>query len=290
MQAFEFCKYQGLGNDFVIVDLRDYKPEEYIWLQKKDIISAICNRNFGVGADGIVACLNPERGGDIRMRIFNSNGTEAEMCGNGIRCLVSYINDNDRIKQVSNINVETKSGIILAYNSKDDIVTVNMGNPYLNHEDIPTTIDEGINRLPTASITIDEHLFNFAAVGMGNPHMVIPVKDLNTVKLKEWGPILENNTYFPASTNVHFVRVINQEEIEMLVWERGSGQTLACGTGACATLVACYLLGITKNKARVNLPGGILNIEWPDSDGPVYMSGPATKVYDGKIDFSNFNV
>ncbi len=244
------------------------------------IIKAVCDRKFGIGADGIILVLNPSAGADVRMQIFNSDGTEAEMCGNGIRCLVKFLLDNSEVA-FRELKVETLAGQMFTEVEKSGDINVDMGAPSFDPPAIPTTLTIGQSGMPEGIIQIDNNRFKVYSLGMGNPHMITYVDDFKFVELKRWGPLLEKNNYFPAYTNVHFVKVISDTQIEVLVWERGCGATLACGTGACACLVTSSLLNLTKDSSQVKLPGGILHISWPKKTGSVKMIGPAKFVFSG---------
>tara|TARA_Y100001968_G_scaffold21183_1_gene16744 strand:+ start:925 stop:1734 length:810 start_codon:yes stop_codon:yes gene_type:complete len=249
-------------------------------------IKKLCDRNFGVGADGLIIAEPSTNGADIKMRIFNSDGSEPEMCGNGIRCFIKYILTNSIVKKKKFINVQTLAGNILAMNDNNSKVKVNMGKPMLEPEDIPTTLTLGNNGIPEGNILISNKNIRVYAIGMGNPHMITYVKDFNDLPLNEFGSLLENNKYSPSKTNVHFVKVINKSKIEVMVWERGAGPTLACGTGACACLVVSKLLNKTSHNVEVLLPGGTLEIEW-DNDNVIYMTGEAKYVFTGEIEINN---
>ena len=277
-----FSKYQGLGNDFLLVDARmlgevghsDPNPEG---------IRQICDRRFGVGADGLILALPPREGGEVRMRIFNADGTEPEMCGNGIRCLARFLADRDGDGPGRRWSIETLAGTMVPELQGDGSVRVDMGPPFLSPESVPTTLAMGPAGLPQGDLTVAGRTLAVAAAGMGNPHVVIPVADVDAVDLEALGPLLEHHGVFPARTNVHFVQVLAPDHLRMRVWERGAGPTLACGTGACATLVACHRLGLAERKARVDLPGGALDIEWDGANGPVFMTGPAQAVFHGSL-------
>ncbi len=279
-----FSKYHGLGNDFIIFDARDNNLD-YLFTENKDnFIEHLCNRNFGIGADGIILILESKNKCFVKMRIFNSDGSEPEMCGNGIRCLIAYLNDNNEIKDKSEIQIETKAGLILTSISGNNNIKVNMGEPILSPEDIPTKLLMNNLTVPNGKITINDQILNVYAASMGNPHMIVFVDKIENIPFEEWGSCLEKHNTFPNDTNVHFVELIDKSNIKIRVWERGCGPTLACGTGACACLVVTSKLGKTLNNANIYLPGGKLEIEWPNQTGPVFMQGPALKVFSGDID------
>jgi len=282
-----FSKYQGLGNDFLLIDARtlgELGSEEH----NPEAILQICDRRFGVGADGLILALPPRQGGELRMRIFNADGSEPEMCGNGIRCLARFLADRDGDAPGRRWLIETLAGTIVPELQADGSVRVDMGPPFLSPETVPTTLAVGPAGLPQGVLMVAGQTLAVAAAGMGNPHVVIPVADLDAVDLETLGPLLEQHDAFPARTNVHFVQVLSPNHLRMRVWERGAGPTLACGTGACATLVACHLLGLAERRARLDLPGGALEIEWDGASGPVWMTGPAEAVFHGQLAHGQF--
>jgi len=258
-----FIKYHGLGNDFILIDSRKEKLDG---LTLKDLAIQMCDRHFGIGADGLLIVW-PSQKAHYRMQVLNPDGSEAEMCGNGIRCFAKYVYETDQLKEEV-ISVETLAGTILPAvileEGKVIGVEVDMGEPK----------DEG---------EVSLQGFKFKKISMGNPHAVALVDDLTAVDLPVIGPKIENDPQFPNRTNVEFVKVLNDKEIEVMVWERGAGETLACGTGACAALVASHLAKKTGRRAVVQLPGGNLDVEWTE-DNHVLMRGPAEKVFEG--DFS----
>ena len=277
-----FSKYQGLGNDFLILEGRQGQLSVGISEPDPEWVRRICDRRFGVGGDGLILALPPQADGDLRMRIFNADGTEAEMCGNGIRCLARYLADTDGEAPGCRWAIETPAGMIRPELMADGQLQVDMGAPFLEPTSIPTML-EFVDGLPRGSLEIDGIPLNVASVGMGNPHVVVPVDDLSRIPFEEWGAALEVHPVFPAKTNVHFLKVHSRDRLEIRVWERGAGPTLACGTGACATLVAAVLLDLADEQAEVILPGGPLLISWPGSTGSVLMIGPAEAVFDGVI-------
>ena len=243
----------------------------------------LCDRRFGIGGDGLILALPPQHGEELRMRIFNADGSEAEMCGNGIRCLARFLADSDGDQPGRTWRTETMAGVIVPELCEDGQIRVDMGQPFLESDQVPTTLSKGRSGLPQGEIELQGSTLQLAAVGMGNPHVVVPVQDLKSIPFDAWGSALEVNPLFPAKTNVHFLEVIDQHTLEIRVWERGAGPTLACGTGACATLVAATLLGLSESEATVILPGGPLEISWPDPKGSVFMTGPAVAVFDGVL-------
>ena len=283
----KFTKYHGLGNDFIIIDSRGNNINNLLVENKNNLINQICDRNFGIGADGIILILESNRKDClVRMKIFNSDGSEPEMCGNGIRCLISYLYNNNEIKNLLDIPIETKAGIISTSIDSMKHIKVNMGEPILSPEKIPTNLSPDKTNIPNGNIEINDYTLTVYAASMGNPHMISFVDNINEIPFFEWGSYLEQHPSFPNHTNVHFVELIDESNIKVKVWERGCGATLACGTGACACLVVTSKLGKTLDKVNVYLPGGKLGIEWPNQEGPVYMQGPAQEVFTGEINLS----
>jgi diaminopimelate epimerase len=273
----KFTKMHGLGNDFVVIDDRTARLSKLAQMSKK-----LCDRRFGIGADQLLL-LQRSRRADFKMRIFNADGSEVEMCGNGIRCLAKYIWDNKltaRNRNGKTLTVETPAGIIVPKRS-GDMIEVDMGEPLLDGKEIPVNIKGTVIDHP---FKLNKTGVKITCVSMGNPHTVIVVKDVRSVPLALWGPEIETNALFPERTNVEFIQAINSRNIKMRVWERGAGETMACGTGAAAAGVASVLLGLTKRKVTVHLPGGRLLIEWSAEDNHVYMTGPGEKVYEGLIE------
>ena len=279
----QFSKYQGLGNDFLLLDGRDLEDGDRAYGLDAEAVRRLCDRRFGVGGDGVILALPPRQGGELRMRIFNADGSEPEMCGNGIRCLARFLADSDGDEPGRIWQVETLAGRIVPELRADGTIRVDMGPPFLEPAAVPTTLPLGPAGLPQGELEVEGHTFTVAAAGMGNPHVVIPVEDVEAVQLERFGAALERHPAFPARTNVHFVQVLSPEHLVMRVWERGAGPTLACGTGACATLVACHRLGLCQCRARLDLPGGPLWIEWAGDGASVFMSGPAEAVFDGVV-------
>ena len=275
----EFTKMHGLGNDFVVVYGQEQLPENV-----DQLAIQVCDRYFGIGADGLVYIL-PSEQADFKMRIINSDGSEAEQCGNAIRCVSKYVYDKGLIDR-EEITIETiGAGVqkVQLYVEEGIVkkVRVDMGEPILQGLAIPTVYeaDQVVNQM----VEVDGNTYMFTAVSMGNPHCVIEVEDAKSFDYSIIGPKLEKHEAFPKKINVEFVTIYNRKHIEMRVWERGAGPTLACGTGACATLVASVLRGMTDREATVSLKGGDLYIEWNSSDNHVYMTGPATEVYQGRL-------
>lgn len=280
MSKIKFTKMNGLGNDFVILDYDEYKKTG---IEPDKLAETLCNRNFGIGADGLIIVNPNTKNADISWIFYNSDGSMAQMCGNGMRCFARYVTDNKFIDK-KEFSVETKAGIIVPKIISDNEVRVNMGQPVLEPKKIPFKGKENLNNI----YKIDDKEFTLNAVSMGNPHCIIFVdKDSKALALK-YGSYIENDKMFPEKTNVEFVEVLSRNEVVVNVWERGCGITLACGTGACATAVAGILLGKLNNKVKVNLPGGALNIEWQgslsDTKHNVYMTGRADYSFVGEIE------
>lgn len=274
---FSFSKWHGLGNDFVIVNGFKEKIEDY-----PQAAIQVCDRHMGVGADGLVLVL-PSTIADFEMRIFNSDGSEAEMCGNVTRCIARYVYENG-LTDKTNITLETKAGIIkpelIFIDGVFSTVKVDMGQPRLTRGEIPMSGKE-TEKVINEVLTVSGVEYGITCVSMGNPHCVIFVEDLLDTKLAEIGPMIETHPVFPRKTNVEFVQVLSREKVRMRVWERGAGITMACGTGACATLVAGVLNDKIDRRAIVELDGGELLIEW-GLDNHIYMSGPAVEVFRGE--------
>ena len=281
--VLQFSKYQGLGNDFLMLDCRGASSTDASYGLTSERIQRLCDRRFGVGADGVILALPPRQGGELRMRIFNADGTEPEMCGNGMRCLARFLADSDGDLPGRQWQIETLAGRIVPELLQDGSIRVDMGAPFLDPESIPTTLACGENGLAQGNLEVAGSSFAVGAAGMGNPHVVIPVDDVEAVDLERYGAAFEVHPAFPARTNVHFVQVISPTHLVMRVLERGAGPTLACGTGACATLVVAHLLGLAERCARLDLPGGPLEIDWDQASGHVFMAGPAVAVFDGVV-------
>ncbi|MBA2937938.1 diaminopimelate epimerase [Paenibacillus sp. CGMCC 1.16610] len=276
----KFTKLHGLGNDFIVI-----AGEKELPAGVDQLAIRLCNRFFGIGADGLVYILPSEKA-DFKMRIINSDGSEAEQCGNAIRCVSKYVYDH-KLTDATEITVETLgAGVqkvqLNVQEGKVATVRVDMGQPILQGLEVPTTVDEA--KVINHPIEVDGREFRFTAVSMGNPHCVIYVDDAVNFDLAVWGPKLEVHPMFPRKINVEFATVKNRAFTDMRVWERGAGPTLACGTGACATLVSSVLNGLTDRQATVSLKGGDLFIEWNEEDNHVYMTGPAEEVYQGTLD------
>ncbi|NEP45801.1 MAG: diaminopimelate epimerase [Okeania sp. SIO2H7] len=276
--TIKFTKYHGLGNDFILIDNRH--QSEPILTNKQAI--ELCDRHFGIGADGIIFALPTKvKGADYTMRIFNSDGSEPEMCGNGIRCLAKFIADLDSHKKTE-YRIHTLGGLMIPKLQPDGKVKVDMGTPKLLASQIPTTLATGDSKVVEKPLEIEGKVWPVTCVSMGNPHCITFVEDVASIPLETLGPKFEHHSVFPERTNTEFIQVIKPDYLKMLVWERGAGATLACGTGACAVVVAGVLTGKCDRLVTVKLPGGLLAIEWSISDQKVYMSGPAEKVFVGE--------
>jgi len=280
MNLIRFTKMEGIGNDYVYIDA----TKDNIKLTPEQIIK-ISDRNFGVGSDGVIFIRSSDKA-DFMMDMYNSDGTSSEMCGNGVRCVGKFIYDKN-LTSKKNPKVETGKGVLeldLETDSSNKVtyVTVDMGEPILVPEKVPVKI-AGTDPVIEKELTVEGSDLKFTAVSMGNPHAVIFVDDNKKFPVREIGPLIENNPLFPRRTNVEFITVLGQDHLHQRTWERGAGETLACGTGACATAVAAHLTGRAGRKVRIDLLGGTLFIEWRTSDNHVIMKGPAVTVFEGEI-------
>ena len=287
--SIRFAKYQGLGNDFILVDNRH--SQEPVLTAEQSV--RLCDRNFGIGGDGVIFALPAVGQTDFAMRIFNSDGSEPEMCGNGIRCLARFVADIDSAPRSIQYKVHTLAGLIQPALEADGQVCVDMGPPVLPGPEVPTTLPPSPSRSDGAVVAqpleVGGKTWLMTCVSMGNPHAIMYSTadgqgiDVDNLDLAAIGPLFERHSVFPARTNTEFVTIVNRSHVKMVVWERGAGRTLACGTGACATVVAGVLEGRIDRKCRVDLPGGPLMIEWREGDGRVYMTGPAERVFAGDL-------
>ena len=274
-----FTKMQGAGNDYVYVNCF----EETV-ANPQQLAIQVSDRNFGIGSDGLILIM-PSDNADVRMRMFNSDGSESEMCGNGIRCVAKYAFDHGLVSKTE-ISVETGAGILTlrlvpGSDGKIEKVRVNMGPPRLSRSEIPMT--GGVSEQVVAEqLTILDRTFSITCASMGNPHCVIFVEDVANFPVSTYGPLIENHELFPRRTNVEFVQIISRTEVRQRTWERGAGETLACGTGSSAVTAACVLNGLTEKKILNHLSGGDLEMEWAE-DGCIYMTGPAVEVFSGEI-------
>ncbi len=277
-----FTKMTGLGNDYIYVDCTDGTKLKNI----PEMAKKLSDRHFGIGADGLILIDKPDnKQSDFKMRIFNSDGSEAEMCGNGIRCVAKYIHDHN-LSTNDKIAIDTLAGIKKVKILENDEgvcneAIVDMGEPIFQDKNIPYNVYEPFNK--DLDINVEGEKMRFTVVSMGNPHAVTFVEDLDDLQIEMCGPVIESNPIFPNRTNVEFVQIIDKNNIRVRVWERGVGETFACGTGACAAVVASGLNGYTDEIVNVSLPGGKLKIEW-GKDNHIYMQGPATTVFEGKLE------
>lgn len=274
----DFTKMHGCGNDYIYVNGFELDFEKAI---KVKLAKTLSDRHFGIGADGLIF-INPSSVADFEMEMYNADGSRAEMCGNGIRCVAKYVYDRKMvnkeefvIESMGNrkiINVSVKDGLV-------ETVRVDMGAPILKPELIPVvSIDETFIDNP---VNIDGKTYKMTCVSMGNPHAVIFHNPEDVLSL---GPFVENNSIFPKRVNAEFVEILDRKNVRMRVWERGTGETLCCGTGCCATTVACILNGYTDNEITVHVPGGKIDVLWNKEDNHIYMTGPATTVFDGSVE------
>lgn len=278
MKNLKFTKMHGAGNDYIYVNGLTQNIEN-----ASQLAINLSNRNFGIGSDGLVLIL-PSNTCDFRMQMFNSDGSEAEMCGNATRCVGKYVYDN-KLTDKKEITLETKAGTkyitLLEGDSKARKVTVDMGEPILDPTLIPVNITQ--NPVLNYPLNIDGKEWKISCVSMGNPHAVIFTEGIKDFDLPVLGPKFETNPIFPRKTNTEFIEVINRNTLNMRVWERGAGETLACGTGACAAAVAAILNGHCDRQIKIHLLGGDLDIEWRESNNHVYMTGEAVTVFEGTI-------
>ncbi|MDF2538587.1 MAG: dapF [Herbinix sp.] len=274
----KFTKMQGCGNDYVYVDC----TKELIPNIPETAIK-VSDRHFGIGSDGLILIRTSDKA-DFMMDMYNQDGSRAQMCGNGIRCVAKYVYDN-HLTDKNQIQIETLSGIktldLAVEAGKVTYVTVNMGNPILESSLIPVLSEK--ERVIGEPINVGDKEYKITCVSMGNPHAIIFVDDIKNLLLEKIGPLFENHMMFPERINTEFVHVIDRKHIEMRVWERGSGETLACGTGTCASVMACILNGYTDHEVTVSLLGGELLIRYDEKENIIYMTGPAVKVFDGEI-------
>lgn len=274
----EFTKYHGLGNDFILVDNRH--QSETIITPEQAIL--MCDRHFGIGADGVIFALAGTKDTDYTMVIFNSDGSEPEMCGNGIRCLTCFLAQLEGKEKIGNsYRINTLAGVITTKIEAQGEVTVDMGNPQLSASQIPTTLNQGENQVINQPLEVDKQTWFVTCVSMGNPHCITFVDNVEQIPLEIIGTNFENHPVFPQRINTEFIEVVRRDYIKMRVWERGAGITLACGTGACASVVAGVLNDKNDRRCTVELPGGCLNIYWSETDQRIYMTGPAQKVFTG---------
>jgi diaminopimelate epimerase len=282
MIIMKFTKMHGIGNDYIYINCFEEKVENPAELSK-----FMSDRHFGIGSDGIVL-IKSSTIADFCMNMYNSDGSQAEMCGNAVRCVGKYVFENGMTTK-QNVDIETLSGIkkleLAITGGKVESVTVDMGEPIIVPENIPVQLD-GIAVI-NHPLTINRKEYKITCVSMGNPHAVVFLDEnetLDDLNIELVGPLFENNPLFPRKTNTEFVKVIDKNNLKMRVWERGAGETMACGTGACAVLVASSLTGNSDRQATIHLLGGNLDIRWDEETNHVFMSGPATKVFEGEIE------
>ena len=277
MQTFKFSKMHGAGNDYIYVNCFKEKVENI-----NETAKAVSDRHFGIGSDGLVL-ICPSDVADFRMDMYNSDGSQAEMCGNATRCVGKYVYDRG-LTDKTQITLETLAGIkILDLNVKDgevQTVRVNMGSPELVPKNIP--IDSNLDIFISEDVEVDGKVYKVTGVSMGNPHAVTFIDDTDSLEIEKIGPKFETHKLFPKKINTEFAQIVDRNTIKMRVWERGSGETMACGTGACAVMYASYLNNYTKDKVTVELLGGCLEIEY--INGTIMMSGPAVNVFEGTIE------
>ena len=277
----KFTKMQGCGNDYVYINgAVEVIPQE----KKPELVRWLSDRHFGIGGDGVIF-INPAEEADFEMEMYNADGSRSGMCGNGIRCVAKYVYDKrltDKTEfdivsagKVKHIVLETENG--MAVQAK-----VNMGAPELVSEKVPVVSEN--DTVVDEEILVQGNVYRMTCVSMGNPHAVVFMENVKDLQIEEIGPYFENHQRFPERTNTEFVRVIDRHHVEMRVWERGTGETLACGTGCCATVVACVLNGLTEREVTVHVLGGDIHIKWDEADNMVYMTGPAVTVFEGEIE------
>ena len=280
----KFTKMHGCGNDYIYVN----GFTEHIDADRKpELVRRLSDRHFGIGGDGVIF-INSGKNAAFEMEMYNADGTRAQMCGNGIRCVAKYIYDHGLTDQ-TDIAIESFGRVKyleLTPGSDDKVSTVrvNMGEPVLRAAEIPVISDN--EQVVSEAIEVDGKVYEMTCVSMGNPHAVVFIDDadIKDLDIEAVGPYFENHARFPERTNTEFVRIIDRNNVQMRVWERGTGETLACGTGCCATAVACVLNGLTDTKVNVSVPGGEILCEWDRQDNVVYMTGPAATVFEGEID------
>ena len=278
MQTFKFTKMHGAGNDYIYVNCFKERLNDI-----SAVARTVSDRHFGIGSDGLVL-ICPSDKADFRMDMYNSDGSRAEMCGNASRCVGKYVFDNG-LTDKTKITLETLAGIktleLNVSGSKVETVRVDMGSPVLDPKSIP--VDSPDERFIAQRVMVSGKSYAVTCVSMGNPHAVIFTDDVDSIEIEKIGPLFENHPLFPKRINTEFAKIIDRRNIKMRVWERGAGETLACGTGACATLTAAYLNGLCDNEADLLLRGGTLHIEYDTGENKVYMTGPAQTVFNGEI-------
>ncbi len=278
-EKIKFTKMHGCGNDYIYINGFVETIED-----KPSFVQKVSHRNFGIGGDGVIF-INPSTIADFEMEMYNADGSRSEMCGNGIRCVGKYVYDYKLTNQTK-IQVESMGSIkyleLFVKNGKVDKVRVDMGEPILEAKKIPVLSED--EQVVAKKIEILQNSYEMTCVSMGNPHAVVFVEEVANLELDKIGPLFEHNSLFPNRINAEFVKVIDESNVDMRVWERGTGETLACGTGCCATCVACVLNHKTNNQITVHVLGGEIEVEWNREDNRIYMTGPAVTVFDGEID------
>ena len=283
----KFTKMQGCGNDYVYVNgfTEKLSPEE-----KPEIVRSLSDRHFGIGGDGVIF-INPAEEADFEMEMYNADGSRSEMCGNGIRCVAKYVYDKGLTdkKDITIVSAGKIKYLKLTDRGQVTLVQVNMGNPILAPAEVPVTVEATQETadgpaVVNAPIMVDDTEYHMTCVSMGNPHAIVFMEGVKDLDIEKIGPKFEHHTCFPNRTNTEFVEILDRKNVFMRVWERGTGETLACGTGCCATAVACVLNGLTDEEITVKLLGGELHIKWDRKENLVYMTGPAKIVFEGEVD------
>jgi len=290
----KFTKMHGCGNDYVYINgcVENIPLEE-----KPDLVRAVSDRHFGIGGDGAIF-INPSDVADFEMEMYNADGSRSEMCGNGIRCVAKYVYDHGMTTKTENLSIVSAGAIkylnLSVKDGKVETVRVNMGAPILEASEVPVdpalvkttkikdALGNEVNAVVDASIMVCDKEYKMTCVSMGNPHAIVFMKDVANLKIEEIGPFFENHKVFPRRTNTEFVEIVDRGHVNMRVWERGTGETLACGTGCCATVVSCILNGLTDDTVVVKVLGGEIKITWDKTENLVYMEGPATTVFEGE--------
>ena len=278
----EFTKMQGCGNDYIYIDGSTQKiPQE----ETPYFVRRMSDRQFGIGGDGVIF-INPSQEADFEMEMYNADGSRAQMCGNGIRCVAKFVYDRHLTDQTE-ITVVSAGSVkklkLYVTDGQVERVRVNMGRPILKAEEIPVLSDE--EQVLDWPVFVADRQWRMSCVSMGNPHAVVLAEDVASLPLAEIGPKFENHPMFPERVNTEFIRVIDRGSLELRVWERGSGETLACGTGCCAAVAACVLNGLTERNVSVHVLGGVLQIEWDENTGEIFMTGPAETVFEGQVEW-----
>lgn len=277
----KFTKMQGCGNDYIYINGAQEKVSAE---EKPELVRKLSDRHFGIGGDGVIF-IYPSKEADFEMEMYNADGSRAEMCGNGIRCVAKYVYDKGLTRQTK-ISVvscgQIKYPDLYVEDGKVSTVKVNMGAPILRASEIPVISDS--EEVIAERIEVGDTVYKMTCVSMGNPHAVIFVDDVENLKIEQLGPLFENHIRFPKKINTEFVKIVDRHHVEMRVWERGTGETLACGTGCCATVVACVLNGLTENEVTVKLLGGEIKIKWDRKENLVFMTGPAVTAFEGEYD------